>query len=210
MLEGDRFGIARALEIVGEPWTLMIVRDLLVGPKRFNEIERGLPGISTRMLIARLNGLKRAGLLERRAEPPPSRGVLYALTPAGRKLEAAVIAIGRWGAKRLGDPREGEIVTQDAIATALRSTFRPEHARGIDARYLVKVGEIEVSACVCRSMLTVGRGAISRPDLVIETGPVIRALMAGEITPGEAIDRSLVRLTGDPGLLDTFVALFRI
>jgi DNA-binding HxlR family transcriptional regulator len=188
----------------------MIVRDLMVGPKRFSDILNGLPGIPTNILTTRLNELEETGIIERRAAARPSRGVVYTLTQAGKELEPAVIAIGRWGEKRLGDPREGEIMTEDAVATALRTTFRPESARGINLTYLIKAGEIRVSAHVHKGAVTVKRGAIENPDLVIETGPTIRALIAHEITPKDAITRRLVRLTGDPALLDRFVAIFHI
>jgi DNA-binding HxlR family transcriptional regulator len=182
----------------------MIVRDLLVGPKPFAEIERGLPGISTNVLTTRLNDLEKAGIVERCADAG------YALTPAGEELEESVIAIGRWGAKRLGDPRPGEVITEDAIAMALRSTFRPEYADGVDVKYLLKVGEVEITARVHRGAVTVMRGAIADPDLVIEAGSAVRALLAREITPEEAVDRELVRLTGNPALFERFVAIFRI
>jgi DNA-binding HxlR family transcriptional regulator len=182
----------------------MIVRDLLVGPKPFANIERGLPGISTNVLTTRLNDLEKAGIVECRP------GDIYALTHAGEELEEAVVAMGRWGAKRLGDPRPGEIITQDAIATALRSTFRPEYADGADVKYLLRVGDAEVTARVHRGAVVVERGAIDDPDLIIEGGPVVRALMAQEITPEEAIEHQLVRLTGNPALLERFVTVFRI
>ncbi|HLI97871.1 MAG TPA: helix-turn-helix domain-containing protein [Candidatus Baltobacteraceae bacterium] len=203
-------GFARALEVIGERWVLMIVRDLLVGPKRFGEIHRGLPGIPTNILTRRLNELEEAQIVERRLAVRPSRGFIYALTSAGEELNDVVIAIGRWGAKRLGDPRADESITEDSIATALRSTFRPKNARGVNTRYLLKVGEIEVSAHVHRGSLAVKRGPIDNPDLIIEAGPAIRGLMAHEITPKEAIDRRLVRVTGNPALLDLFVAMFQI
>jgi DNA-binding HxlR family transcriptional regulator len=207
---GQYCGFARALEAFGERWALIIVRDLMVGPKRFSDILRGLPGIPTNILTTRLNELEEVGIIERRAAPRPSRGVVYALTSAGKELEPAVVAIGRWGEKRIGDPREGEIMTEDAVATALRTTFHPESARGVSLTYLIKAGEIRVSAYVHKGTVTVKRGAIENPDLVIETGPAIRALIAHEITPKEALNRRLVRLTGNPELLDRFVAIFHV
>src|SRR5262249_26343166 len=125
---GQYCGFARALELVGERWTLLIVRDLLNGPKRFSEIQRGLPGIPSNVLTSRLNDLEDEGLVRRRAQARPAKGVAYELTEAGAGLEAPVVALGRWGARRLGDPRPGETVTEDSIAAALRTTFRPEAA----------------------------------------------------------------------------------
>lgn len=207
---GQYCGFARALEIVGERWALMIVRDLLVGPKRFGEIQRGLPGIPANILTTRLNELEVAGVVERRVLERPLRGVVYALTPAGLELEEPVVALGRWGAKRLGDPREGETITEDSIASALIATFRSNEARGANVTYVLKLGEIAVGAQVRRGKLTVERGGIDDPDLVIETGPAMRALLAREITPKEALDKRLVHVTGDKKLLDQFVAMFQI
>lgn len=207
---GQYCGFARALELVGERWALLIVRDLLIGPKRFGEIQRGLPGIPTNILTARLNELEDSGLVRRRLLARPAKGVAYELTEEGAGLETAVLAIGRWGARRLGEPRPDETITEDSIAMALRTTFRPEAAGKAKLTYLLKLGPIEVHARVRDGSVTVERGPIAKADLTIETGPALRLLMAHEISPGEAIKKRLVRITGDPKLLDRFVRIFRI
>jgi len=207
---GQYCGFARALELVGERWALLIVRDLLIGPKRFGEIQRGLPGIPTNILTARLNELEDSGLVRRRLLARPAKGVAYELTEDGAGLDAAVLAIGRWGAQHLGEPRLDETITEDSIATALRTTFRPAAAGKAKLTYLLKLGPVEVHAHVRDGSVTVGRGPIAKPDLAIETGPALRLLMAHEISPGEAIKKKLVRITGDPKLLDRFVRIFRI
>jgi len=207
---GQYCGFARALELVGERWALLIVRDLLIGPKRFGEIERGLPGIPTNILTARLNELEDSGLVRRRLLARPAKGVAYELTEEGAGLEAAVLAIGHWGAQHLGEPRPDETVTEDSIAMALRTTFRPEAAGKAKLTYLLRLGPIEVHARVRDGSVTVGRGPIAKPDLTIETGPALRLLMAHEISPADAIKKKLVRITGDPKLLDRFVQIFRI
>jgi DNA-binding HxlR family transcriptional regulator len=207
---GQYCGFARALELVGERWALLIVRDLLIGPKRFGEIQRGLPGIPTNILTARLNELEDSGLVRRGLLARPAKGVAYELTEEGAGLETAVLAIGRWGARRLGEPRPDETITEDSIAMALRTTFRPEAAGKAKLTYLLKLGPIEVHARVRDGSVTVERGPIAKADLTIETGPALRLLMAHEISPGEAIKKRLVRITGDPKLLDRFVRIFRI
>lgn len=207
---GQYCGFARALELVGERWALLIIRDLLIGPKRFTEIQRGLPGIPTNILTARLNELEESGLVQRRAQARPAKGVAYELTEAGAALEDAVLALGRWGAQHLGEPRTDEAITEDSIAMALRTTFRSEAAGKAKLTYLLRLGEIEVHADIRDGAIVVGRGPVAKPDLVIETGPALRALMAGEISTGEALKKQLVRVTGDPKLLDRFVRMFRI
>jgi DNA-binding HxlR family transcriptional regulator len=207
---GQYCGFARALELVGERWALLIVRDLLIGPKRFSEIQRGLPGIPTNILTSRLNELEDSGLVRRRLLARPAKGVAYELTEDGLALEDAVMALGRWGARHLGEPNEDEVVTEDSIASALRTTFHPEAAGRAKVTYLLRLGPIEVHARVRNGAVTLGRGPVPKPDLVIETGPAMRALLAQEITPADAVRKRLVRITGDPKLLDRFVQMFRI
>jgi DNA-binding HxlR family transcriptional regulator len=207
---GQYCGFSRALELVGERWALLIVRDLLIGPKRFSEIARGLPGIPSNILTARLNELEDSELVRRRVLARPAKGVAYELTEDGTALETAVFALGRWGAQHLGEASRGETVTEDSIAMALRTTFRPEAAGRAKITYLLKLGPVEVHARIANGSVTVGRGAVAKPDLVIETGPALRLLMAHEVSPGEALKKKLVRITGDSKLLDRFVKIFRI
>jgi DNA-binding HxlR family transcriptional regulator len=209
--ENEVCSIARALEVVGERWAMMIVRDLLVGPKRFGELQRGLPKIPTNILTARLKELEAAGVVRRRASAQPGGGVLYELTERGAELEAPVLALGRWGAKNLLDqPRPDEIVTNDSIIMALRTTFRPETANGTQASYELRMGPIVVHARVCGGKVDVGAGPLADADVVIEAGPELKSLMAREITPQEAIDRKLVQIAGDRKLFERFTELFRI
>jgi DNA-binding HxlR family transcriptional regulator len=208
---GQYCGFARALELVGERWALLIIRDLLVGRKRFSELQRGLPKIPTNVLTTRLKELELAGLIERKAVAlSEGGGVAYELSGDGRDLEPAVTALGRWGAKRLGDRRDGEIVTEDSMRSALLATFRPDAAYGPSVRYELLLGPIAINAVVTDGKLTVGSGALDRADLCIEAGPAIRAVMAGEIEPQEAVDAGIVRLHGDIGDFERFARMFRI
>jgi DNA-binding HxlR family transcriptional regulator len=207
---GQYCGFARALEVVGERWALLIVRDLIVGPKRFTDLLRGLAGIPSNVLTARLKELEEAGVARRRVLPRPARAVVYELTEYGLELEPVVIELGRWGAKALGDPRPDETVTVDSLVTALRTTFHPEAARGFSAAYELRMGEVVLHARVDDGRVNVAEGPVPGPDLVIEAGPGIRALMAGELSPAGAIENGTVHLTGDPKLLTRFAEIFRI
>src|SRR5215470_4843058 len=102
---GQYCGFARALEVVGERWAMLVIRDLLVSPKRFTDLHNGLPGIPTNVLTARLKELEQAGVIQRRVLPRPTGSVIYELTEYGAELENVVVQLGRWGAKSLGDPR---------------------------------------------------------------------------------------------------------
>jgi DNA-binding HxlR family transcriptional regulator len=207
---GQFCGFARALEVVGERWALLIVRDLLVGPKRFTDLLRGLPGIPTNVLTARLKELERARIVQRRVLPRPDGSVVYELTARGAELEDAVVALGRWGAKTLDAPRAGEVVTPDSLVTALRTTFRPDAARRLRRSFELRLGDVVVHARIRDGALDAGPGPLPDADLVIESGPQLRALMAREITPAQALASGDIRVAGDAALLDRFVDAFRI
>ena len=207
---GQYCGFSRALEVLGERWALLIVRDLLVGPKRFTDLLHGLPGIPSNVLTARLKELEHAGIARRRVLPRPARAVVYELTEYGLELEPAVLELGRWGAKNLGDPRPDETITLDSMITALRTTFRPDAARKLRAGYELRVGEIVLHARVDDGKVQVGAGALPGAQLVIEAGPGIRALMAGEMSAAAAVECGAVRLTGNAELLQRFAEIFRI
>jgi DNA-binding HxlR family transcriptional regulator len=207
---GQFCGVARALELVGERWALLIVRDLLVGPRRFTDLRQGLPRIPTNVLSDRLKELEQGGIVRRRVLPRPAASVVYELTEYGSRLEDVVRPLGLWGAQSLGEPRAGEIITADSISMALRTTFRPERARGLHWGYELRLGAIILHARIDDGALVIGEGALPGADLVIESGPGLRALMAGEVSPGEAIDSGSVRLTGNPELLAVFAELFHI
>lgn len=207
---GQFCGVARALEIVGERWALLIVRDLLVAPKRFTDLRRGLPRIPTNVLSDRLKELEQAGIVHRRILPRPASSIVYELTDRGSQLEEIVLALGRWGSRSLGEPRPDEIVTVDSLIMAMRTTFRPEASRGLRVSYELRVGDIVIHMRTDDGRLDVAEGSLPDADIIIESGADIKALMAGEVEPAVAIGNGRVRLTGDPGLLGRFVEAFRI
>ncbi len=207
---GQYCGLARALEIIGERWAVLIVRDLLVGPKRFTDLLHGLPRIPTNVLAARLKELEAGGVVRRRLLPRPAGSVIYELTEYGAELEDAIVMLGRWGAKLLDEPRSDEIITKDSMVMALRSTFDAKAARTLRANYELHFGDIVIHARIDKGKLKVAAGPFPKADLIIEAGPAIKELMAGTITPSQAIKKGIVRLTGDPGLLTRFAEIFRI
>ena len=205
---GQFCGLVRALELVGERWALLIVRDLLVRPRRYGDLRRGLPRIPTNILAARLRELEESGVVRRRLLDEPGGAVVYELTEYGRELDDAVARLSRWGARSLGEPRPGEIVTADSMIMALRTTFRAESAR--DGSYELRFGPVTIHARVADGGVEAGEGPLPGADLLIEAGPGIRALMAGEIDADEAITRGIVRVEGDPARLAAFAETFRI
>jgi DNA-binding HxlR family transcriptional regulator/putative sterol carrier protein len=207
---GQHCGIARALELVGERWALLLVRDLILGPKRYTDLRRGLPRIPSNVLSARLKELEQAGIVRRRLLAQPDRGVVYELTEYGRELEDIVIRLGLWGVKSLGEPRPGDIVNADSLQLALLTMFQPEAARELKASFEVRVGETVVHALVDHGALEVAEGPLDGADLVLESELPLNPLLSGELDPAEAIESGRVRVKGQRRLLDRFVEIFRI
>ena len=205
---GQFSGITRAMELVGERWALLIVRDLLVGPRRYGELAAGLPRIPSNILAARLKELQAAGILRR---APRSRVVVYELTPYGRELEPVVLALGAWGFKAMGDPREEQIITPESMTMDLRSAFRPEVAASLPATaYAARLDSAELRIRVDGPALDVGRedGPV---DLAFATGRGIHRLLSGELAPDRAIATGGVEvLRGHSDLLGRFASTFNV
>src|SRR5258707_2972712 len=207
---GQYCGVARALELVGERWALLIVRDLLIGPRRFTDLRHGLPRIPTNVLSERLKELEHAGIVRRRVLPRPAASVVYELTEYGSQLDEVLMGFGVWGAQSLGQPRPGEIMTVDSMIMALRSTFVPAAAHGLQVSFELHLGEIIIHARIDGPSITVAEGPLAGADLIIEAGPAVKDLMTGDVSPGEAIASGSVRLAGNEALLARFVELFHI
>ncbi|RKS75640.1 DNA-binding HxlR family transcriptional regulator [Motilibacter peucedani] len=205
---GQYCGITRALELVGERWALLIVRDLLVGPRRYGELAAGLPRIPTNILASRLKELQEAGIIRR---APRSRVIVYELTPYGRELEPVVVALGAWGAKALGDPRDDQVITPDSMTMALRTAFRPEVAATLPATaYAAHLGAAGLLIRVDGPALDVTRGE-GPADLAFSAGPGIHRLISGALEPDRAVTTGVVEvLHGRATLLDRFARTFRL
>ncbi|MEU4390478.1 helix-turn-helix domain-containing protein [Kribbella sp. NPDC023855] len=203
---GQYCGVARALELVGERWALLIIRDLLVGPKRYTDLRAGLPKIPTNVLATRLKELEQAALVVRRVQPRPSGAIVYELTQYGADLEDVVLALGRWGARSLGELRPDEIITADILVMALRSTFRPSHRK---AKYELHFGETVIHAIVDADHLTVDVGPLAGA-IIIEAKAPIAPLLTGEVDGAKALKTKLVTTSGTAKHLDHFAATFPI
>lgn len=205
---GQYCGVTRAVELVGERWALLIIRDLLVGPRRYGELATGLPRIPSNILAARLKELQAAGVIRR---VPRSRVIIYELTPYGRELEPVVLALGAWGFKAMGDPREEQIITPDSMTMALRTAFQPHVAAQLPATaYAARLGPAELLIRVNGPTLNVARGD-GPADLSFTAGPGIHRLISGELAPKQAIESGVVQvLHGRGALLDRFASTFHL
>ena len=211
---GQICGLSRALEIVGERWAMLIIRDLISGPKRFTDLRQGLPRIPTNVLSARLKELEQADVLQRRILPRPASAVVYELTDYGRELEEVLMALGRWGVRSMGQPEADDIFTIDALMMAMRASYQGQpnspQAAAEPVSYELRVNEIVISLTVRDGRLGVAGGPQAEPDLVIEASHGFTALITGRTSPSEAIESGSVRVTGDPELLTEFASTFRL
>lgn len=215
---GQYCGVTTAVELIGERWALLIVRDLLVGPRRYTDLRRGLPRIPTNILSTRLKELQEGGVVRR--VPLSNCGLVYELTPYGRSIEPIVLALGRWGFQAMGDPEPGDVITADSLTMALRTAFRAD--RAVDAEYELHVGDVALRASVREGELRVAQiappappvgGSLpdAEPDAVIVAGPGVRHLIGGEVTPAEALAADIVAVVrGEASLLDSFAGTFHI
>src|SRR5215475_10313598 len=127
---GDNCGIARALDVVGERWALLVVRELLLGPKRFTDLRAGLPHIGPDVLAQRLRELEHDGVIRRTTLPPPAASRVYELTEWGQKLEPVVLGLGRWGSQAPFPAGDG-VLGPDALVVALKTLFDPARVNGL-------------------------------------------------------------------------------
>jgi DNA-binding HxlR family transcriptional regulator len=202
-------GLAYALDIVGERWTLLIVRELIPGPRRFTDLLDGLPGISTNLLSERLKNLEQQGLLGRRVLPPPAASTVYELTALGRALEKTLIELGRWGSQFVPDSAEdAALLNVGSYALTLKTFFRSEQAQGIDETYELHVDHEVLQVQIHAGDLQVRQGVASHADVVIYTDmPTYLGLLTGKIEPDEAISGGLVQTEGDATALKRFLSL---
>lgn len=207
---GQFCGLARAAEVLGQRWTLLILRDLLVGPRRYSDLVAGLPGIPTNLLSTRLKELERDGLVAREARTGADRSIVYAMTDRGAELQPALDALSRWGAAGMRDPREGEIVTDASLVSALRVAAEGATPTGRRLAFTVKVGAAVAHAIAGDGRVDVGAGEHPGTDLVIIGGPGFRDLLAGTLDPATAISAGAVVVEGDPRLLEDFASIFTV
>jgi DNA-binding HxlR family transcriptional regulator len=202
--------LARAAEIVGERWTLLIVRELLLGPERFVDLRERLDGVSASVLTERLARLEASGLVGRRTLAPPAAAVVYELTEVGRALEPATRALMRWGARFLLRARPRERVEADWLRLALTACARrePTPARAVLLR--VRAGRAEVVLRVAGGPAgTSISDRVEPADVTVVAEPAtVLALMGGALSPRAALSERRVEVTGEAEALDAFPALF--
>lgn len=197
-------GVARGLDLVGERWALLVVRELILGPKRFTDLRAGLPGIGSNILAARMRELEYAGVVQRRTLPPPAPATVYELTDYGRELEDVMLAFGRWGAKSLGPRQPGQTFRSEWLAVALKAFFRPEAAAGLQAILELRLRDGAYHARIESGTLVVEPASGDGADLVVTADEeTLIAFLAGAPVP-----RAALAPEGDADLFERLPLIF--
>jgi DNA-binding HxlR family transcriptional regulator len=195
--------MAHALSLVGERWSLLVVRELLKGPKRYTDLAAGLPGIGTNILAARLRNLEQAGVLRRRKLPPPAASTVYELTEYGAGLEEVLYALARWGARSLGPPGPDDVIYPDWGLNAFPALFNAEAARGLTETYVIRVDEDVFTVRLEHGRMSAALGEAEASDLDLATDmETFHALASGELAPSEALASGRLRSQGEPAALE--------
>jgi DNA-binding HxlR family transcriptional regulator len=195
---------AHALDLVGERWALLVVRELLLGPKRFTDLRAGLPQASPNVLSERIRELETKGITRRRRLPPPAGSWVYELTEWGRELEPTLVGLARWGARSpLRDTTAGASV--DALMLALRSNVQLDDQ--LTATYALRIDEHAFAIRIADGRMTIARGEAPEPDAVIEADA---ATFAALIAHGRPLDGAAVTVNGDTDAVERLFAAITV
>ena len=205
----QRCGIAGALDVVGERWAALVIRDLLVGPLRFGDLLAGLPGIGSNTLTARLKQLEAAGVVARRPVPLPDRGTVYELTGYGRELEPVLLALGRWGERRMALLPAAATSRSRWLAVAMLAFRAPGKPVDHPLTWLLRLDDGPYTVHAESDLLTVTAGETATADLTIAVGDQTwYALLTRRLRPAAAITQGLLTVHGDRRLLRVLLDRF--
>jgi DNA-binding HxlR family transcriptional regulator len=198
----DACGTAHGLELIGDRWTLLVLRELMLGPRRFSQLRADLPGLSANVLTQRLAELEERGLARRRILPPPASAQVYEATPWGLEAEPVIQALGRWAAR---SPRHDPTLPLSGVSIllSLRTMIDPKRARKIEAKVGFVFGRDRYVARVRKGRIKVAQGEVEECDAVITAAPTT---LAAVVYGGAPIDH--LGISGDRSVAEKFVTLF--
>ncbi|KQV12606.1 MULTISPECIES: winged helix-turn-helix transcriptional regulator [unclassified Kitasatospora] len=206
----DACGTGHALDLVGERWALLVVRELLLGPKRYGQLRTDLPGISTNVLAQRLTELEASGIVRKHRLPAPTAAEAYELTDWGLELEPVVRALGRWAVRSPAHDRTAHL-SPTSFILSLRTNFDPDLARGVHARYELHLNDEVFQVLIADGTLHAARGHQQQPEAVITARP---SALAGVVYGGrplaDAVAAGDVRVEGDPGSVARLAAVLSL
>ena len=206
----DLCGLSHALELVGERWAILVLRELSYGPKRFTDIRSGLPSASPNVLSQRLRELETHGIVRRRVLAPPAASKVYELTEWGRELEPTLRSLGRWAARSPHFPDSGHF-SASSLAMNLETMFLPAEAAGLKLDFTLILGDETFAIRITNSELVVERGEAEEPDAVVATDPMT---LVGVLYYGEdlaAVEAAgALRIEGDRQAVERLPKLFAL
>jgi DNA-binding HxlR family transcriptional regulator/putative sterol carrier protein len=194
---GDPCGVARSLDVVGQRWALLIVRELLLGPKRFSDLLDGLADASPNVVSQRLRELVQCGVVHRRALGPPTRIHLYELTQWGYQLEPAILHLGRWGSQ--APMPQGGTLGIDSLVLSLQAAFDPSRSQDAKATYQLHIDDHVFVLELANGAVAARRGSAPNPDATITTGrQALTAAVHGKRTLADVFRTGDLKVDGDP------------
>jgi DNA-binding HxlR family transcriptional regulator len=203
----DPCGIARALDAVGDRWALLVVRELIFGPKRFLQLRQGLRGVSPNVLSQRLRDLEAAGVVRRDVLDPPAEVPVYELTASGRALEPVLLELGRWGRQQPMTPA-GEL-SVSALLLALKTVFDPAAAPG--AVFALRIGGDWYRLTAAGGSIDIARGRAGDPAVTFETDvATLRSVAFGREPVAAAKRDGRLTVEGDRRLAERFARMFPV
>jgi DNA-binding HxlR family transcriptional regulator/putative sterol carrier protein len=203
---------ARALDIVGERWTLLVIRELLFGPKRYTDLQEGLPGIGPNVLAERLRSLTAAGLIQQRRLPPPAASTVYELTELGAGLRPVLLNLFQWGLQLLDSPCADDAVKASYWIPAIEAAAHPERVpKGTEDTYEFRVGDEVFTVLVTTGAVNVRQGAAESPNLIVCTDATTFVnLGRGITTAAEAAQAGALTFQGDLAAAERCAAVFAV
>ena len=208
---GQWCSVSKALDVVGERWSLLLVRELLDGPKRYVDLLDGSPGISTDVLAARLRDLEEAGVISRRTLPPPAASKVYELTDRGRELAPVLGSLAKWGMQLLGERDDDETFRPQWLATGLRGMLRPSRAKDVtlDVDFDLRSGELVRIHVEGGRLRAVTEPTTTHADVVVHSDlPTLAALADGSVRVEDALADGRLVMEGDDDAVRTYARLF--
>ncbi len=205
----DACGIARALDVVGDRWAILVIRELLLGPKRFTDLRTGLPALGSDVLAQRLRDLEASGVLRQRKLAPPAASKVYELTQAGAALGPALAALGLWGGVHAPAPPAGVGMSVDSHILHLTTLFEPELAGNFEFSLDLLMGEDAYSVEIANGSIDAGHGTALAADADVRTDPsTFLALVRGWRELPDALAAGDIEIFGDEDAFARFLGLF--
>ena len=200
--------VAHSLDLIGERWALLIVRELLLGPKRFTDLRAGMPGASADILAQRLRELTESGVVRRKRLPPPAGSDVYELTEWGADLEPVVTLLGQWGSRSASlNPAADSSV--DSLVLSLRALFNPQAAQGFSATIVLSLNDNRFIIEIADGQLHVSRGEAERPNATLDTDrSTLAALLYGGRSLDDAVRAGEAAVGGETAVIARFLRLF--